>query len=132
MLPKFDRSIKFYSQAAGNGLSWAIYGETGMDRLLDVRQANGGAGPRERARAKIEAKILSAAEAVFAEHGFSGASMSEIARRAGIPKPNLHYYCKTKEELYRRVLRRILDLWLGTADETRPDADPAHALAHYI
>jgi TetR/AcrR family transcriptional regulator len=89
-------------------------------------------GPRERARARIEAKILSAAEAVFAEHGFSGASMSEIARRAGIPKPNLHYYCKTKQELYRRVLRRILDLWLGTADEIRPDADPAQALTHYI
>ena len=67
-------------------------------------------GPRERARAKIEAKILAAAEAVFAEHGFSGAAMSEIARRAGIPKPNLHYYCKTKEELYRRVMDRILDL----------------------
>lgn len=90
------------------------------------------AGPREQARAKIEAKILGAAEAVFAEHGYSGASMSEIARRAGIPKPNLHYYCKTKQELYRRVLRRILDLWLGTADEIRPDSDPAQALAHYI
>lgn len=91
-----------------------------------------GAGPREQARAKIEAKILAAAEAVFAEHGFSGAAMSEIARRAGIPKPNLHYYCKTKEELYRRVLQRILDLWLGTADEITPEADPAQALSHYI
>jgi TetR/AcrR family transcriptional regulator len=90
------------------------------------------AGPRERARAKIEATILSAAEAVFAEHGFSGASMSEIARRAGIPKPNLHYYCKTKEELYQRVLRRILDLWLGTADEIQAESDPAAALTHYI
>jgi TetR/AcrR family transcriptional regulator len=90
------------------------------------------AGPREQARARIEAKILAAAEAVFAEHGFSGAAMSEIARRAGIPKPNLHYYCKTKEELYRRVLQRILDLWLGTADEIKPEADPAEALAHYI
>ena len=102
---------------------------------LPLDSGGGGAesaGPRERARARIEAKILSAAEAVFAEHGFSGASMSEIARRAGIPKPNLHYYCKTKEELYRRVLRRILDLWLGTADEITPDADPAAALAHYI
>ena len=90
------------------------------------------AGPRERARAKIEAKILAAAEAVFAENGFSGAAMSEIARRAGIPKPNLHYYCKTKEELYRRVMDRILDLWLGTADEIRAESDPAEALAHYI
>jgi len=93
---------------------------------------NAGAGPREQARAKIEAKILAAAEEVFAENGFSGAAMSEIARRAGIPKPNLHYYCKTKEELYRRVMQRILDLWLGTADEIQPESDPAEALAHYI
>jgi TetR/AcrR family transcriptional regulator len=93
---------------------------------------NAGAGPREQARARIEARILAAAEEVFAENGFSGAAMSEIARRAGIPKPNLHYYCKTKEELYRRVMQRILDLWLGTADEIRADADPAAALSHYI
>src|SRR5882762_1357645 len=95
-----------------------------MTLPLDSGDDATSAGPRERARAKIEAKILSAAEAVFAEHGFSGASMSEIARRAGIPKPNLHYYCKTKEELYRRVMQRILDLWLSTADEIRPDSDP--------
>jgi len=104
-----------------------------MDSAVDPGDdVSGPAGPRERARARIEAKILSAAEAVFAEHGFSGASMSEIARRAGIPKPNLHYYCKTKEELYQRVLRRILDLWLGTADEIQSDSDPAKAFTHYI
>jgi TetR/AcrR family transcriptional regulator len=102
------------------------------DDELPLDSAAEAAGPREQARAKIEAAILEAAESVFAEHGFSGASMSEIARRAGIPKPNLHYYCKTKEELYRRVLQGILELWLGTADEIRPDADPAAALAHYI
>jgi TetR/AcrR family transcriptional regulator len=108
-----------------------------MGRSVDLPLDSGddaaaSGGPREQARARIEATILSAAEAVFAEHGFSGASMSEIARRAGIPKPNLHYYCKTKEELYQRVLRRILDLWLGTADEIRADSDPAAALTHYI
>ena len=101
-----------------------------MERGLESEPT--AAGPRELARARIEAKILAAAEAVFAERGFSGAAMSEIARRADIPKPNLHYYCKTKEELYRRVLQRILDLWLGTADEITPDADPARALSHYI
>src|SRR3954464_2396824 len=103
-----------------------------MDSALKSAGEGAAAGPREQARAKIEAKILAAAEAVFAEHGFSGAAMSAIARRAGIPKPNLHYYCKTKEELYRRVMQRILDLWLDTADEIRADADPAEAFTHYI
>jgi len=106
--------------------------DSGLKSAGEGGQEGAAAGPREQARAKIEAKILAAAEAVFAEHGFSGAAMSEIARRAGIPKPNLHYYCKTKEELYRRVMDRILDLWLGTADEIRAESDPAEALAHYI
>src|SRR3954454_9525680 len=112
MLPKFDRSIKFIRSPPGNALEWRQMGR-GVDLPLDSGDdAAASGGPREQARARIEATILSAAEAVFAEHGFSGASMSEIARRAGIPKPNLHYYCRTKEELYQRVLRRILDLWL--------------------
>ena len=64
-------------------------------------------------RRRSEARILAAAEAVFAEAGFSGATTAAIAERAGLPKANLHYYFRTKEALYRRVLENILDLWLG-------------------
>ena len=39
-----------------------------------------------------ERAILAAAEAVFAERGFGGATMAAIAARAGVPKPNVHYY----------------------------------------
>lgn len=79
-----------------------------------------------------EAAILRAAEAVFAERGFSGATTAAIARQAGLPKPNVHYYFRTKEALYRAVLRRILELWLSATDTITPDADPATALRGYI
>jgi TetR/AcrR family transcriptional regulator len=79
-----------------------------------------------------EAAILRAAEAVFAERGFSGATTAAIARLAGLPKPNVHYYFRTKEALYRAVLRRILQLWLSATDTITPDADPAAALRGYI
>jgi TetR/AcrR family transcriptional regulator len=92
---------------------------------------NGG-GVRQRSRASIERRILEAAESVFAEAGFNGATTAEIARRAGIPKANLHYYFNTKEELYQQVLTGIVNTWLHTADEIRADAEPASALAHYI
>jgi AcrR family transcriptional regulator len=46
--------------------------------------ANGGV--RQRSRASIERRILEAAESVFAEAGFNGATTAEIARRAAIPK----------------------------------------------
>ncbi len=83
-------------------------------------------------RATNEARILRAAEAVFAERGFAGATTSAISERAGLPKANVHYYFRTKEILYRAVLADILDLWLASADVIREDADPAEALATYI
>ncbi len=89
-------------------------------------------GVRQRSRASIERRILEAAESVFAETGFNGATTAEIARRAGIPKANLHYYFNTKDELYQKVLTGVLNTWLHTADEITADADPARALAHYI
>ena len=89
-------------------------------------------GVRQISRASIEARILAAAESVFAETGFSGATTAEIAKRAGVPKANLHYYFKTKKDLYRQVLQAILELWLGTGDQIKPESDPAEALSHYI
>ena len=92
----------------------------------------GNGGVRQRSRASIERRILEAAESVFAEAGFNGATTAEIARRAAIPKANLHYYFNTKEELYQQVLTGIVGTWLHTADEITADADPARALSHYI
>jgi TetR/AcrR family transcriptional regulator len=85
-----------------------------------------------RKRQHNEARILAAAETVFAERGFAAATTSAIARLAGLPKANLHYYFRTKEVLYDRVLDNILALWIETADVIRPEADPRTALSDYI
>ncbi len=53
-----------------------------------------------------EKSILDAAAEEFAEKGFSGARVDEIARRAGINKAMLYYRIGDKEELYRRVVLR--------------------------
>jgi TetR/AcrR family transcriptional regulator len=85
-----------------------------------------------RTRRRNEARILAAAEAVFAEAGYSGASMQAIADRAGLPKANLHYYFGTKEALYRALLATILDMWVDALEHLRPDRDPAEAIGAYI
>ena len=85
-----------------------------------------------RIRLANEADILQAAEQVFARAGFAGATMAEIAERAGIPKSNLHYYFGTKREIYRAVLAHILALWLAPTDSIREDNDPGAALSDYI
>ena len=59
-----------------------------------------------------EARILSAAERVFAGAGFGGATMAAIADQAALPKANLHYYFGAKRDLYRAVLAQTLQDWL--------------------
>jgi TetR/AcrR family transcriptional regulator len=58
--------------------------------------------------------------------------MQLIADAAGLPKANLHYYFTTKEDLYRRVVQDIFEIWLHAADsfDTAPDA--ATAIGAYI
>ena len=76
--------------------------------------------------------ILAAAEIVFAERGYDGATTAAIASTAGLPKANLHYYFATKEQLYRRVIGRILDAWLDAADAFDATECAEDALARYI
>ncbi len=104
--------------------------------LADRAGSSTGAPDRAIGRRKVGrenlTRILKAAEHVFAETGFGGATMAEIADQAGLPKANLHYYFGTKEELYRAVLDDILTAWLSPISSVQPDADPAEAFTAYI
>jgi len=57
--------------------------------------------------ASKEAQILEAAEAVFTERGYGRARMQHIADRAGVSKASVHYYFRSKDALYRRVLSAV-------------------------
>jgi TetR/AcrR family transcriptional regulator len=85
-----------------------------------------------RIRQKNEQLIISAAEEEFARHGYKGATMNNIAQRAGLPKANIHYYFNSKLELYAAVLSGIIELWDGTLNELRAEDDPAAVLPAYI
>ena len=80
-------------------------------------------------RAASEARLLKAAEEVFAQTGFAGARTAQIAQRAGLPKANLHYYFRTKEAIYQRVLENVLEVWLGMG-ELDPARRRSHGSAH--
>jgi AcrR family transcriptional regulator len=53
-------------------------------------------------------RILDAAEALFAQRGYEGTSLREIARHAGIQQPGLYNYFENKQALYAAVLDRAL------------------------
>lgn len=60
--------------------------------------------PREQARSVRRRILLEAAEQVFAERGFAGATMAEIARRADYSAANLYNVFENKEALFSEVL----------------------------
>lgn len=110
----------------------AVAGET-TGRRGEAARVEPGRRPRRAAiRQANEQRILAAAEEVFAHAGFSGATTAAIARRAGLPKANIHYYFRTKQALYWAVLNNILDLWLDEADSITEGAEPAEALSAYV
>ena len=53
-------------------------------------------------------KLLEVAEASFAQRGFAGASLREVARAAGLGKSSLFHHFATKAELYVAVLERVI------------------------
>ena len=51
-----------------------------------------------------ESKILKAAEEEFMRKGFSGARTTSIAESAGVTHAMLHYYFRTKEKIFDRII----------------------------
>jgi TetR/AcrR family transcriptional regulator len=57
---------------------------------------------------KTAEKILKAARAVFAENGYNGSHVDEIAERAGVNKATLYYQIGDKDTLYANVIHQVL------------------------
>lgn len=81
-------------------------------------------------------RILRFAAQSFAEKGFAGARVDEIARRAGVNKAMLYYHVGNKEELYAAVVRSVLDFALSrfasVLSEVSDPADRVRAMTREI
>jgi AcrR family transcriptional regulator len=68
--------------------------------------------------------ILEAAEAEFLEKGYGNARTVSIAERAGVSHSMLHYYFRTKEQLFQRIFQRkvqtLHSLFQGVYDKHLP------------
>jgi AcrR family transcriptional regulator len=60
--------------------------------------------PRSQPIEQQRAQVLEAARAVFAQHGFHGATIEAMARRSGTPRPTVYELFGTKDELFDVVL----------------------------
>jgi AcrR family transcriptional regulator len=70
--------------------------------------------PKDRFERLPEAKrlrLLDAAIGEFAEHGYHGTSMRQIAARAGIAKGLTYYYFENKEDLFLHLVGHVGETW---------------------
>ena len=74
------------------------------------------AGERQRDADRSRAALLAAALDEFAQHGFAGARVADIARRAGLNKQLINYYFGSKEGLYLALQQAWLDREASFAD----------------
>jgi AcrR family transcriptional regulator len=63
--------------------------------------------PAEQAKPRKE-EILDVATRLFAERGYEGTSMNDVAERVGMRKASLFYHFATKDALYEAVLDRLV------------------------
>lgn len=100
----------------------AVNGETG--------EGKGRSGRPSRAEAeRREEKILDVATALFVKHGFAATSIEAVARGAGVAKQTLYARYTDKAALYVAVIRRMINQWRQTVDETVvPDAEVTEML----
>ena len=81
---------------------------------------------RRRKGERTAERILDAAEALFAERGYAGATLRDVATEVGLRTPSLYNHFPSKESLYAAVLERgispVLDV-LTEVVETRNRSD---------
>ncbi|MBZ9793186.1 TetR/AcrR family transcriptional regulator [Rhizobium sp. 3T7] len=87
---------------------------------------------RTRIQEEKEEQILEAALDVFSVSGFRGSTIDQIAEVAGMSKPNLLYYFRTKEAMHRALIDRVLDTWLEPLRAFDAEGNPESEIRSYI
>ena len=87
---------------------------------------------RTRIQEEKEEIILEAALDVFSVSGFRGSTIDQIAEVAGMSKPNLLYYFRTKEAMHRALIDRVLFTWLEPLRAFDANGNPESEIRSYI
>lgn len=72
-----------------------------------------------------QGEILDAALAVFADRGYDGGTMRQIASRVGVSEPAIYRHFASKEALFERFVEMAGARLLARTDAILADIDPA-------
>lgn len=84
-----------------------------------------------RIQKKNQTAIRAAGLNVFSKYGFRGSTLDQIAKEAGLSKPNLLYYFASKDAIYKDLLAALLENWLEPLLAIDPDGDPVEEILRY-
>lgn len=87
---------------------------------------------RTRIQQENEERILDSALEAFSAQGFRGATLDQIAEGAGMSKPNLLYYFRSKDDIFAALLQSLLENWLDPLRELSAAGDPMREIRSYI
>lgn len=102
------------------------------DGLSLMTQAIKKINKQSETRAQSQLNILMSAQEEFILHGYKGATVQSIADRAGLPKANILYYFKNKENIYHAVLEQTLDMWDQGIGDIEAKDGPKIAIEKFI
>lgn len=71
-----------------------------MSGTQEVRKPGSGRRGRREGASESREHILASARQLFAEHGFEGTSLRQVAREAGVDPAMIHHFFKGKDELF--------------------------------
>lgn len=106
-----DRSrngSRYWLMLPGPSAKWFEADVEEVDVFKVVEQAKKDYEKSRRKRGEVPQKILDSATRLFSKKGFDGASIREIAEKAGVAVPNIYYYFKDKQGLYQATLKKSL------------------------
>ena len=93
------------------------------------------APPAEGKRAQLlRRSVMDTAAGLFAERGFGGTNLQDIAEAAGMSRPSLYYYFPSKEKLLEALVEEVTisSERQSSAIAARDDLDPKTALAMVV
>jgi len=90
--------------------------------------------PSPHRRENIKDHIVSIATHIFSKFGFKKTTIDDIAQKLGKGKSSIYYYFKSKEEIYKEVINREMDILTGEIQRKVMDTSdhPTEKLRNYV
>ncbi len=78
-------------------------------------------------------RIVNAANQLIYKKGFNRTSFSDVVKEAGVPRGNIYYYFKSKDEILQAVVQHRLEVTAGMlADWDKSISNPVDRLERFV